>query len=108
MGKISLECDNGICDIRLDDEIIGFIEGSLTTLTYVEIEPEYQGNGYGREAVEEYIRKAEEIGVKRLEKTTVTHGAMIKILETNGLKRCSHDPTHFEADFKQNYINKEN
>lgn len=108
MTGVSLNCeDSGACTIELGSDPIGIIEGTFESLTFIEIDPDYRGEGHGRAAVEAYLATAENRGVTEMETSTVTSSAMEHILRTNGFTRARHDPSHFECEFPKPTTNAE-
>lgn len=63
---------------------IGHIEGSHTTLSDIHLDPDYRGNGYGRETLELYIEQAKQANCDSMQTTAVLHGAVGYVLRDNG------------------------
>lgn len=78
-------------DVLLD---IGSVESSGCRLRDVDIKEEYQGEGYGKKAVEEWVNKRKDI-CGEVETTAVTSPAMESILLDLGFKRDEDEPSHF-------------
>lgn len=75
-------------DIVLEDgTTVGFIKGSLSTLTQIDIKKKYRGEGYGTDALEEYIQLAQENGEEVIETTTVINPIFENILQSYGFEQ---------------------
>lgn len=75
----------GSYNIYLEDKLIGHLETqSNCKLMDIQIDSEYRGNGYGREAIELFIEIAEEANCSTISTSAVLHGAVQHVLEDNG------------------------
>lgn len=85
MENIFLEGDveNGFI-IKLNDEIIGHLECTSTTIIDIYIEKKYRDNKYGTYVIEKYIDIVKSKNISKITTTAVTHKAMEKILDSNG------------------------
>lgn len=94
--KISLKFRGGIIYIVLEDEIIGKIDCTYETLENMQIDKEYRDNGYGTEALSQYVNLAKENNFRYIRTTPVLSEAMETILRKQGFEPCEDNNTEFE------------
>ena len=95
MSSITLhKSDVGMYDVFLEDEIIGYIEGSSGYLLMIDIEETYQGKGYGTAALQQFITLEIAAGAETIETSTITSPAMEHICSKLGFNPCEDDPSH--------------
>ena len=89
---------SGNYEIYLDTTLIGHLEiGNDCTLHDIGIEPQYRGEGYGREAIELFIELAKKANCDTIKTTVVLHGAVKHVLLDNGFEFCE-ETRHYHKD----------
>lgn len=88
---VSLRRDGAII---VDDEEVGTLLFEENHLEKIEIDSEYQGNGYGTAAIRQFIDRTRSNGSDRITTTPATSNAIIHIFEKLGFENVKEASTH--------------
>lgn len=78
MSKITI---NSIGTIKKNNKIIGLINYENNIIFQIEIDSKYQNKGFGKSAINKFIRQCEECGYSKVYFVMVTNKILIHILE---------------------------
>lgn len=82
-----VQADSTTYEIMVDDEVVGYIKGSLEYIRQINIFEAHQMNGYGTAAVQELINMSQQAGHDVVETGTVVSSPMQRIVANLGFKR---------------------